>query len=652
MGLKLADLAYTTLASACSAGDSALSVVNATLFPTLSGADFTYLTLLSITDAGREVVKATAISGGVITVVRAQGGTVARAFGVGTRVELRLCSAIMEALLLSADHGVLTGLTDDDHPQYLRKDGTLTITHLGSITATALAAMTTTALGGLTSTQLGALNPSAFAGITPSQMAAMTTTALGGLTAAQRGSLVATPALPGMVPAPGTPSQKFLRDDLTWGSAGATNIDGLSDARLLGSSLYLGSRPPNLSGTPSGNVGFGVGCFPMLTTGNYNVMFGHASCLGAVTTGSYNVAGGYLSAAAVTVNGNNVAFGYRAFERGTGTGNIALGQFSLNAPGAYNYSVAIGLSAGEYCTGGDNVMIGRGSGVGGGARNIIVGQASGSANCSGDDNVVLGYASANNMTSASGNIVIGANVNTSAATASNEINIGKIFYATGAYGSTARKAGIGVQAPAAQWDVDTGGNVTAIRADRATTTPTDHIIDMVSNVGGTNTTVAYVEADGTWVEVSDARLKTNITPATPKTDDLLRLNVVNFNWVSDPDGKKCLGLIAQEVQSIFPSMVRESPAHFETIKDPDWVPSWELCLARKINDQENGENRLETIEEIEARLKEMRPTIRVQAGDPRLALSYDAFIPMLIKGFQEMAYRIARLERLLDGGVG
>ena len=55
---------------------------------------------------------------------------------------------------------------------------------------------------------------------------------------------------------------------------------------------------------------------------------------------------------------------------------------------------------------------------------------------------------------------------------------------------------------------------------------------------------------------SDRRLKENIVLATPKLDDLLKLNVVNFNLIGNED--KHIGFIAQEMQEIFPSFVYQT----------------------------------------------------------------------------------------------
>jgi hypothetical protein len=70
---------------------------------------------------------------------------------------------------------------------------------------------------------------------------------------------------------------------------------------------------------------------------------------------------------------------------------------------------------------------------------------------------------------------------------------------------------------------------------------------------------SYGSATGTYGSiVSDLRLKENISDATSKLDDILKLRVVNFNITADLDKKKQIGFIAQEFKEVFPSLVFET----------------------------------------------------------------------------------------------
>jgi hypothetical protein len=57
--------------------------------------------------------------------------------------------------------------------------------------------------------------------------------------------------------------------------------------------------------------------------------------------------------------------------------------------------------------------------------------------------------------------------------------------------------------------------------------------------------------------ISDVKLKENVTDATPKLDKLNQVRVVNFNMIGSE--QKQLGVVAQELEQIFPGMVDESP---------------------------------------------------------------------------------------------
>ena len=96
--------------------------------------------------------------------------------------------------------------------------------------------------------------------------------------------------------------------------------------------------------------------------------------------------------------------------------------------------------------------------------------------------------------------------------------------------------------------------------------------------------------------ISDAKLKENVTDATPKLEKLTQVRVVNFNMI-DSEHKQ-LGVIAQELEQVFPGMVDESP-------DRD----------REGND----------------------------LGTTTKSVKYSVFVPMLIKAIQEQQALITQL---------
>jgi hypothetical protein len=61
--------------------------------------------------------------------------------------------------------------------------------------------------------------------------------------------------------------------------------------------------------------------------------------------------------------------------------------------------------------------------------------------------------------------------------------------------------------------------------------------------------------------ISDIKLKENIVDATPKLEKLLQVRIVNYNLKADLgyESYKQIGVIAQELEQVFPGLVDESP---------------------------------------------------------------------------------------------
>jgi hypothetical protein len=86
---------------------------------------------------------------------------------------------------------------------------------------------------------------------------------------------------------------------------------------------------------------------------------------------------------------------------------------------------------------------------------------------------------------------------------------------------------------------------------------------IVATTGGTDRLYIFGNGDvqntnNSYGAISDLKLKENVTDATPKLDDLLQVRVVNYNLRTQPD-QKHIGVIAQELEQVFPGMVAESP---------------------------------------------------------------------------------------------
>jgi len=83
----------------------------------------------------------------------------------------------------------------------------------------------------------------------------------------------------------------------------------------------------------------------------------------------------------------------------------------------------------------------------------------------------------------------------------------------------------------------------------------------IAETGGANKCFIHgngniVNANNSYGSLSDKRLKENIKDATPKLDDLMKVKVRNFNMIGDKS--KQIGVVAQELEEVFPSMISEN----------------------------------------------------------------------------------------------
>ena len=105
-------------------------------------------------------------------------------------------------------------------------------------------------------------------------------------------------------------------------------------------------------------------------------------------------------------------------------------------------------------------------------------------------------------------------------------------------------------------------NVLLAEADRNTTNNTFFFFSCYNN-GATAFKLRIADSgnvtntNNSYGAISDIKLKENIVDATLKLEKLNQVRIVNFNFIND--NQKQIGVIAQELENIFPSMVEESP---------------------------------------------------------------------------------------------
>jgi hypothetical protein len=207
---------------------------------------------------------------------------------------------------------------------------------------------------------------------------------------------------------------------VAWEAGGATDINGLSDAKTFGtSSIMLGDATTGTIDGANYNVGLGVDVFSALTSGDSNIAIGFDAA-DTLTTGSFNVAIGTDSlGAAGSGVANNIMIGYNTGYGLTGDGNVAIGHTAFDAAGDRDGCVAIGNGALTTCTTGSyNVAVGDSALYANteGASNVAIGEGVLVACTTGGTNVAIGYHAGDSITTAGGNVFIGTNAGQSATT--------------------------------------------------------------------------------------------------------------------------------------------------------------------------------------------------------------------------------------------
>jgi hypothetical protein len=134
-----------------------------------------------------------------------------------------------------------------------------------------------------------------------------------------------------------------------------------------------------------------------------------------------------------------------------------------------------------------------------------------------------------------------------------------------------------------------------------------------------------VNQNNSYGAISDIKLKENITDATPKLDDLLKVKVRNYNLIGEET--KQIGVIAQELEEVFPAMIDESE-DFEEVEVPQ--------LDEEGNEVLNEEGEVVTTKQ------------RVSKGTTTKSVKYSVFVPMLIKAIQEQQEQIQELKTEID----
>jgi len=104
--------------------------------------------------------------------------------------------------------------------------------------------------------------------------------------------------------------------------------------------------------------------------------------------------------------------------------------------------------------------------------------------------------------------------------------------------------------------------------------------------------LAYFSYDngGDWIAVSDRHLKENIHPLSPAMDKINKLNLYSYSFIHDSFSRKDIGVIAQELEEVFPEAV--------TNANDQYGVSYDQLTVIGIKGIQEQETRLEQMETV------------------------------------------------------
>jgi hypothetical protein len=364
-------------------------------------------------------------------------------------------------------------------------------------------------------------------------------------------------------------------------SALAANTVGINNTAMGNNALLV-----NTTGTDNTAIGFNA--LAANATGTSNNTAVGSSALAANTTGTFNVAVGKSALAANTVGINNTAMGNNALAvNTTGTDNTAIGFNALaaNAAGT-SQNTAVGSSAlATNITGTNNTAIGyqaltigtqgnfntaigalalsKTASNGGAFNNTAVGyKAMYGSNVSfpfqGQSNTAIGYQSMMTGINPTFNTAVGYNTLGAITNGQHNIAIGDSAGGTLTTGSN----NIHINA--------SGGTATESTTTRIGTSQTRVFIAGIRGVttGNADAVPVLVDSAGQLgVTSSSRRYKHDIADMDDDSSAILNLRPVIFAYNSDASETKQYGLIAEEVDEVFPGIVvRDNDGQIETVQ--------------------------------------------------------------------------------------
>jgi hypothetical protein len=110
--------------------------------------------------------------------------------------------------------------------------------------------------------------------------------------------------------------------------------------------------------------------------------------------------------------------------------------------------------------------------------------------------------------------------------------------------------------------------------------------------------------NGSIFNPSDKNLKTNIEPITDdKSNSIINLEPIEFNYKDDKAQRKHLGFIAQDVEKLYPELVIGGQNDVKSINYVEFIP---LLVLKIQNQQKEIDELREQINELREQINELR----------------------------------------------
>lgn len=330
------------------------------------------------------------------------------------------------------------------------------------------------------------------------------------------------------------------------------------------------------------NTAFGTNALSSNTTGSLNAAFG-VNALGSNTTGSKNSASGINALPDNTTGTNNTADGFQAlFSNVAGSANTAIGGGTLFSNTIGTSNTATGVDAlGDNTTGLNNTASGvnalgyntagnynTAAGVGAlndnttGSENTASGVNALAWNTTGIDNTASGVNALAYNTWGADNTASGLDVLFENATGSDNTAFGSdaLFQNTTGDNNIAIGVGAGELLTTGNNNIEIGnlgssGEANTIRLGTSGT-QTATFIAGISGVTVTGGAAVMVNSSGQLGTLSSsARYKRDIHDMADASTKLMKLRPVTFRYKTDPTGTQQYGLVAEEVEKVYPELV-------------------------------------------------------------------------------------------------